>query len=231
MLPDQDEALQARKERRWRDIADMDAALARGDITEGEWFDRGQQLIVPAYTAATNPRSQSGFGGDEARWEKARRFILDAVDHDGTFLDIGCANGYLMECLSTWVAGKGIALEPYGLDLSAELVALAKSRLPGWTDRLFVGNALTWIAPFRFDFVRTGLEYVPPRRRPDLVAHLLRTAVAADGRLIIGAYTEEVDDRRTEADLVAWGHPPSGGSEVPYPDDPRLVRRLVSIDA
>jgi hypothetical protein len=38
---------------------------------------------------------ESGFGGDEARWERARRPIISAIDCDGTFLDVGCANGLL----------------------------------------------------------------------------------------------------------------------------------------
>lgn len=50
--------------------------------------------------------------------------------------------------------------EPYGLDHSEKLVALARRRLPRWQDRIFVGDALTWEPPQRFDFVRTELVYV-----------------------------------------------------------------------
>lgn len=230
-MPPSDPTLEARKERAWRDVAAIDAALDRGEMDEATWHARMQRLIVPAYTSATNPRAQSGFRGDEVRWERARRFVLDAVDHDGTFLDIGCANGYLMECLATWAVADGIALEPYGVELSPELVDLARARLPAWTDRIFSGNALTWTPPFRFDFVRTGLEYVPARRRADLVRHLLAAATKPGGRLIIGAWTEEVANPKTESDLAAWGFPVSGRSEVPHPDDARLVRRVLWIDA
>lgn len=48
-----------------------------------------------AYPAGDNPRAQSGFGGNEARWEAGRRPIAEQIDRDGTFIDIGCANGYL----------------------------------------------------------------------------------------------------------------------------------------
>ena len=33
------------------------------------------------------------------RWEGARRLLLDAVTADGSFLDVGCANGHLLECV------------------------------------------------------------------------------------------------------------------------------------
>jgi len=74
-----------------------------------------------------------------------------------------------METMVRWCAAKRIRIEPYGLDIVPELAALARSRLPQWSERIFVGNALTWMAPIRFDFVPTNLEYVPPHRGRDLV--------------------------------------------------------------
>ena len=63
--------------------------------------------------------------------------------------------------------------EPSGLDISPELAEFARRRLPHWADRIWVGNALEWEPPRRFDVVRTGLDYVPPRPRRELVEHLL----------------------------------------------------------
>ena len=39
-----------------------------------------------------------------------------------------------------WVTAKGHCIEPYGLDFSAELIELARQRLPHWQDRLFIGT-------------------------------------------------------------------------------------------
>jgi len=91
------------------------------------------------------------------------------MGRSGTFLDVGCANELLMESTARWSRAKGLEIEPYGLDISPELAAVARSRLPEWAERIFVGNALGWAPPFRFDVVRTGLEYVPPSRRRKLV--------------------------------------------------------------
>jgi SAM-dependent methyltransferase len=206
--------------------AAMNAALAAGEIDEAGCFDRYMSVLVPAYLAGDNPRSQSGHSGDDARWEAARRPVLAAVDAPGDLLDVGCASGYLMESVHRWAAKDGTAVEPYGLDLSPALADLARRRLPHWADRIWTGNALGWIHPdgCRFDYVRTGLEYVPPGRAPDLVAHLL-THVAGR-RLIIGVYNEEAARPSREAEISAEGYRIAGRLEWPKPDDARVARRV-----
>jgi Methyltransferase domain len=133
------------------------------------------------YLASDDPRAQSGFRGDEARWESARRPIVEAIDGPGALLDIGCANGYLLESIVRWSAHP---IEPYGLDFAPKLVALARKRLPQWSDRFFVGDALTWQPPRAFEFARTELVYVPAQQRRELVERLL-TFVR---RLIVCSY-------------------------------------------
>jgi len=142
-------------------------------------------IFDAAYLEGDNPRAQSGFGGDEARWEGGRRPIADAIDRDGTFLDIGCANGHLLECIVEWSPHR---IDPYGLELAPRVAELARRRLPQWADRIFVGNALTWDPPLRFDFVRTELVYAPEERWRELVERLLEGAVAPGGRLIVCGY-------------------------------------------
>jgi SAM-dependent methyltransferase len=141
-----------------------------------------------AYLEGDDPRGELGFGGDEARCERARRPIVSAIDRDGTFLDVGCANGLLMESLAAWAGAEGHKLEPYGLDLIESLAALARQRLPHWSERVFVGNVMVWRAPFRFDFVRTELEYVPRHRRLEMVERLLGEYLSPGGRLILCSY-------------------------------------------
>ncbi|WP_157878880.1 hypothetical protein [Streptomyces sp. CT34] len=220
----------ALKESAWREAAAIDTAPAAGEIDEAGWHGAIAGLVRPAYLAARTPWGQSGMSCGEADWVAARRFVLEAVERDGTFLDCGCANGYLMECLERWAAADGRRLELYGLDIIGELVAPARRRLPHRADGIWEGNALTWVPPRRFDVVRVGLEYVPVRRRPDLVRHLLDAAVAPGGRLVIGPYTEEAGTRATERDLAGWGFAVAGRAEVAH-RDPRVVRRLVWIAA
>jgi SAM-dependent methyltransferase len=208
--------------------AALDADLAAGRIDEAAWFDGHERVLTAAYLSRDNPRAQSGHSGDEARWEAARRPMLAAVDADGDFLDVGCANGYLMESVHRWAAADGFAIEPYGLDISTGLAELARDRLPQWADRIWVGNALDWPAPRRFDYVRTGLEYVPAGRVVDLVGHLLDVAVGR--KLIIGVMNEAADQPWRAQALVEAGFAIAGRREWPKPDDPRVARRVCWID-
>src|SRR5207244_9228801 len=143
--------------RGWQLIEPIEAAYERGEIEVAEWHRRIGAIIGPAYLAATNPRAQSGASGTAAEWERARRFIFAAVNRDGTFLDVGCANGHLMECAVICLAESGVMIEPYGVEIVPELAALARERLPHWAERISIGNALTWTRDRPFAFVHTGL--------------------------------------------------------------------------
>jgi hypothetical protein len=61
--------------------------------TERRFFAAEQALHEAKYLAGSNPRLQSGFGRDERDWERFRRPVVAPIDRDGSFLDIGCANG------------------------------------------------------------------------------------------------------------------------------------------
>jgi len=209
-------------------LAACDAALESGEIDEAEWHRRIAAVITPAYLAADTPWGQSGKTGDAARWELGRSLLAFAM-RPGAFLDVGCASGYLMECMVRWCGAAGIACEPYGLDIAPELAGLARRRLPQWRDRIFTGNAIDWQPPHRFDVVRTGLDYVPGRRRRDLIERVLSDVVADGGRLIIGVFNEERGDRATERQLTAWGFRVAGAYERLHVD-PRLAYRIAWID-
>lgn len=225
-----DEALAAAKERGWRRVAELDAAHARGELDDDGWHRGMAEAIVPAYLAG-DVRRGSGHTGTAEDWEWSRGVVGEAIDRGGSFLDVGCANGLLMESVARWTAERGLLVEPYGLEISAELAELARRRLPRWADRIFVGNALGWAPPRRFDVVRTGLEYVPPGRRRELVAWLLDEVVAPGGRLLVGKFNEEVDLPATEQALVRWGFAVEGRAERAHRGEPRLAYRVISLAA
>jgi SAM-dependent methyltransferase len=212
--------------RGWELIQPIETAYQRGEIEAHAWHARIGAIIGPAYLSATDPRAQSGFSGSAEDWDRARRFLFAAVNRDGTFLDVGCANGHLMECSVAWLAEAGVSIEPYGLEILPELAALARQRLPHWADRIATGNALDWTPVRPFDFVRTGLEYVPARLRAQLVAHLLEHVVAPGGRLIVGAHSEAAGSPpHLQAQVASWGLSVAGAIEVPHAGDHRVVRR------
>lgn len=212
------------KDHGWRQIAEIDAAFERGEIDEAGWHAAMAELIVPAYLAAATPWEASGKSGTAEDWEYARSHLACAVERDGSFLDIGCANGYLLECLPRWAPHR---LDRYGTDIAPELVGLARRRLPELADRLWVGNALHWEPPRRFTYMRTGLEYVPRPRRRALVERLLDSC----DRLIIGVFNEETHARPTEELLRSWGHRIAGRSERANRDNRGMDYRVLWIDS
>lgn len=171
-----------------RATARLEAQLARGEIDERRWFEGVEEVLGDHYLGSDDPRSQSGNSGDEEDWRWSRELILDALP-EGTrsarVLDVGCANGYLMESLQRWGAERGVQVEPYGLDISARLVSLAQRRLPQWADRIDVGNVLEHTPKQRHDLVATGLDYVPPARRREQIERVFQQYLAPGGRVVL----------------------------------------------
>ena len=169
------------------------------------WFENVREVLETAYLSHEEPWRQSGMSGPEDRWVNLRKPVADCVDRSGAFLDIGCANGYLLECIRRWTAERGLSVEPYGLDLSEKLVGMARKRLPRFAHNFFVGNAFTWLPPRRFDYVRTELVYVPSELEKQYVDFLIGNHLAEDGRLLVTNYIEGLED--PQKGMLTGSHP------------------------
>jgi 2-polyprenyl-3-methyl-5-hydroxy-6-metoxy-1,4-benzoquinol methylase len=172
---------------RWR-------ALPR-DSSRDEYFHVLREAVTEFYLAdPANPYQQSGRSSGAARWEETRRCLVKAIHRSGDFLDVGCANGLLLETLIAWAHEEGFALRPHGIDLVSELIGLCRQRFPCNRDSFEVANAFYWSPRRRYDFVRTNLEYVP---EPDWTAFVQRQheAVSEGGRLILCHYRSPEEPR------------------------------------
>lgn len=156
--------------------------------SQEDWFFSLKKELEDAYLQHDEPWRQSGFSGPEERWIACRKPIADCIEKSGAFLDIGCANGYLLGCVLKWTAARGVVVIPYGLDLSEKLVELAKKRLPQFKDNIFVGNGWTWQNPVRFDYVRTEVVYVPEDLQRQYIEKIMDKYLADEGRLFITEY-------------------------------------------
>jgi SAM-dependent methyltransferase len=159
------------------------------------WFEAARAAITEYYLAdPSNPYRQSGRSSGAERWQETRRCIVQAVHRDGDFLDVGCANGLLLESLIGWAVERGFTLRPHGIDFVPELIELSRERLARHGGTFEVANAFYWVPSRRFDFVRTNLDYI---QRADWPAFIARqySAVADGGRLILCQYRNAEDER------------------------------------
>jgi ubiquinone/menaquinone biosynthesis C-methylase UbiE len=172
------------------------------------------EATAETYLSHTDPILQSGFGGGAERWRAERAPILDGIDRSGSLIDVGCANGHLLEGLVAWAHERSLKLEPYGVDYSPKLIDLARRRLPQWADRFFVGNAWEWLPPQRFDFVYSIYDNVPETLLAEYVRRLLTRFAAPGGRVILGSYGSrtkrlpafDLAEFLARADLPIAGH-------------------------
>lgn len=211
---------------------ELDAALEGGIITEEQWYEGRKKATAIAYLGGDNPRAQTGHGGDAARWRYTRvLMVLEAIHGDGSFLDVGCANGHLIECLQNWVHGSGLNIEFYGVDISEELIAFAQKRLPHWSNRFSVANAVLWTPDRKFDFVHAHeISYAPRNRQRQFLEHLLEDYLNPGGRLIIGPWAVDRDFPDLEKRLASWGHEPTGYLLKAQGTDIGLTRKMIWFD-
>lgn len=150
-------------------------------------FSAESAALEDAYLLGVDEIARSGFGAGAARWEAERRPLTEGINRDGSFLDVGCANGLLARCVVEWVAERGVELIPFGVDLGAQLVAEAQQMFPADAANFVVADAWTWAPTGRFTFVYSLLDLAPDHL---IVSWINRLAswVEPGGRLILGSY-------------------------------------------
>ncbi|RKN80572.1 class I SAM-dependent methyltransferase [Paenibacillus ginsengarvi] len=218
--------------RAYQFVEEQQRALDEGKITEDQWYEIHKQFFTTSYLTSDSPRAQSGHSGDEYHYFHSHIMLLEAINNNGTFLDVGCANGYLLESLDKWIQSLGYyRLEFYGLDISEELIQLAKNRLPHWKQRLFTGNAFHWTPERKFDFVCVKeLNYVPRDKQKAFFIHLIENYVEQGGRFMIGPYTEEIESSEMQDVLSSWGYPPTGFVQKSHQRHKNFSRKLLWLD-
>jgi hypothetical protein len=201
--------------------------FSQGQISAEEFFECYAREITELYLSKDNPRAQSGHGSDVFWWRHVRSMILEPILSDGTFIDIGCANGHLIESLDKWMQNTDVAVQFYGLELSKGLFDLAVQRLPAFSARLFHGNALYWKPPFRFDYVYTMiLSDIPRELHKEFLCNLFENYVKPGGKLILGPW----NNKGLEEEIAEIGFHPTGYCEKSFTGKPYKVKRLVWID-
>jgi SAM-dependent methyltransferase len=196
--------------------------------SDDEYYERIRALLEDYYVSADERGDVfggSGSTGDMTSWEAKRRVIASAFDRVGIWLDVGCANGLLMQTLAAWVAESGHRIEPYGLELSNRIAERARKRLPHWATRIWTGNVMTFEPPIRFDYVTVLTDVVPIQSRGALLRRIARLYLKPGGRLILSCYRpgafllgKPALEAESAAEILrAEGFEPVGEAEVRDP--------------
>lgn len=164
--------------------------------------EKARELIEGSYLRSTQPVE---------KWEQGRRFIAEEINRDGSILDIGCANGFLLKSLQEW---SGRDLDPYGIDSNPRDVEKARSLFPAKEDHFsasslkeFLENAPAGFPP-EFDFVYWSIwdNYDPSKEEIEGLLGMVKPG----GRLILGSYPN--DEKQREIDqkkfstIKDWGY-------------------------
>lgn len=211
----------------------VNAALANNEISKDEWYEINKAYFTKLYLSYDNPRAQSGHGGDEYHYAFSHLPIIEAIYKNGTFLDVGCANGHLMEMVNKWAYAVGFDLQMFGVDISEGLLELAQTRLPQWHDRFYLGNAFFWKPKQKFDYIHIGgLGGVPEDDELMFFNHLMQNYLVDGGRLILGPVWCDGSDFRFKSvkKLLDSGITPNGYVEKTHYKNSNRLRRAVWFD-
>lgn len=211
----------------------VNAALENSEISKDEWYEINKVYFTKLYLAQDNPRAQSGHGGDEYHYAFSHLPIIEAIYKNGTFLDVGCANGHLMESVHKWASAIGFDLQVFGVDISEGLIELAKNRLPQWHERFFIGNSFFWKPEQKFDYIHVGgLGQVPEDDERMFFEHLMKNYVVDGGRIILGPYWHINEDSQYSGikKLLDSGISPNGYIEKTHYKNPNMLRITMWFD-
>ena len=137
-------------------------------------------------------------GANYEIWKSMRYLITKVINKDGTLLDMGCGNGFLLRCLQEW---SEYNLEPYGVDMDFRYIKQAKELFKLKADNFLFLNYwdldLTTISkygvPNKYDFVYVticnGMKFDNALERK-FIKNFLQL-VSNGGRLIFGLYESD----------------------------------------
>ena len=189
------------------------------------WDEQTRELLEEVYgSAGDGPMGSGSRNASVGDWRAKRQHLAVPMDRDGSWLDVGCANGFLLVTLPSWCSERRVTVEPYGLELMGRVADLARGLYPGLADRIWTGSVMRWSPPRRFTYVTALEDQVPSHRLGDLVDRLLDLFVEPGGRLIVSAYANNDEaPRDLFGDLAACGHKPDGRIYIERPDRGPLI--------
>jgi hypothetical protein len=129
-------------------------------------------------------------------WERARRPMCSLIPGPGPFLDIGCANGFLLRCLLEW---SPFHIVPFGIDVDPTLVKSARELLATSENvqiqDMGIGDPPLWFGRrFRTIYWNVGENLTfNHEQEVGIVVRLQRGLMKSGASLILGFYEQDMD--------------------------------------
>lgn len=217
------------------------ASEHRQQMTYEQHQRDGDRTTINLYLRASTPQGGSGYEGTEDEWRAARACLAVALDglaaelgragEPVSFLDVGCANGHLPASFVIWGAERGVAVDPYGIDIAPELVDRARRLHPHWADHFWTGNMLNWrhADGVTFDLVHVLLDGVPSDQFTEAITNCARL-VTPGGRLLVSSYDMRpelaAETVMTELGVQVDGRTPPRSRQGGMPGQPSVWTRI-----
>lgn len=155
-------------------------------------YSSGFQNLVASPDRLKDLLINCSFSGAFEAWERRKAFIAETIHKDGTFLDTGAGNGFLLKCLQEWSKH---SITPYGIDISQEYIRKAKELFPGQQDNFTALNVnevenISQYLPDRYNFVYFSSDWSGRKltEHDTGLINNLKNHVNPGGRLILGFY-------------------------------------------
>jgi len=164
-----------------------------------------QELIKNPEKICSLLRGSGAHNTNLTHWKKMRCFIVKAINKDGSILDVGCGNGFLLKCLQEW---SRFSLEPYGLDCIPEFIEQAKRLFPLQAQNFAIADVdllrspddfLRFNLPRQYKFIYWNIwdNWLFEKQEQVIFLKLLFKALNNQGRLILGFYESNNHKRET----------------------------------
>ncbi|MFZ5425106.1 MAG: methyltransferase domain-containing protein [Patescibacteria group bacterium] len=151
----------------------------------------------------------SGVDAEDLKyWEEGRGFIAKTIDYEGSVLDVGCGNGFLLKSLQEWTEH---TLTPYGIDNKIHLIEECKKLFPKFSENFKPLNlykkefVFRWLygLPKNYDFIYWNVwDNFHFRERGTKEMNHLLNSLNNNGKLILGFYDISDEAKKSKIDYL-----------------------------
>jgi SAM-dependent methyltransferase len=173
------------------------------------------------------------------QWTDMRKFIADIFHRDGSILDIGCANGFLLACFQYW---SSFNLIPYGIECDSSIYKSEVLFPSYYQENHFVHiDLLDFIKdpshecpffPLKFDFIywniwTSGFDLESEKDLSEI--NFIKNLLNPNGRLILGFYGPKENSMR-KIEILRKNNIKLNTLKCPHENHPHIVAWYTNLD-